>query len=266
MTTITIITIVVIALLTVIIFGLTGLAYSSCIKTYRLEVENGIHDIQIKEDLNKKESKGGLVGKVISSIIFSLFIVLFIYGIVYKASGETFIAGGYNALVIKSESMSEFYNEKDKETYNEDLQFDIGDICIFEPCTTLTIGEVYAYKYKDILITHRLVGIEENTETVDNEVVTIISYIFKGDYNPSNDSQYVTSDQILYHYTGNKIIGIGAFILYAQSYFGIWSLFGIIGITISSEITLSKIEKINKKRNEYLEEQRWLKELSETDS
>ena len=45
---------------------------------------------------------------------------------------------------------------------------------------------------------------------------------------------------------------MGAFVLYAQSYFGIWSIIGIIGITISSEIIYRKINKINKERDQII--------------
>lgn len=62
MNSITIITIVVVALLTAIIFGLTWLAYSSCIKAYKLEVEHGKHDQAIfKEYHAKKKKKKGAV-------------------------------------------------------------------------------------------------------------------------------------------------------------------------------------------------------------
>ena len=59
-------------------------------------------------------------------------------------------------------------------------------------------------------------------------------------------------DKVIYHYTGQKINSIGVFVLYAQSYFGIWSLCGIILVAVSSEIVYHKIDKINKKRNESL--------------
>ena len=52
MTSITIITIVVVALLTVIIFGLAWLGWSSCIKSYKMEVDQGKHDNAIFKGLS----------------------------------------------------------------------------------------------------------------------------------------------------------------------------------------------------------------------
>lgn len=250
MTALTIITIVVVALLTVLIFGLTWLGYSSCLKAYKLEIDQGKHDRDILKgkQIKKKKSVGGLLGLISSYVVLSLLFGLFITGIVYKVNGNNFSIDNKTALVIKSGSMSDFYDDKIASYYDNDtsLHFDVGDICIFDkPNEDLTIGDVYGYKYKNIIITHRLVNITE-----DN------LYQFRGDNNPDVDGVLVSKDSILYHYTGKKIPGVGSFILYAQSYFGLWSLIGIIGVTASSEVIYYKIDKLNKKRLEVLENEK----------
>ena len=252
MNSITIITIVVVALLTIVIFSLTWLAYSSCLKMYRLEVNQGKHDKEIyKEYHTKKKRKQGLVGIIFSYIALSLLITLFITGLVYKASGENITINNQTALVIKSGSMSDFYNDDIAKKYNYDrsLQFEVGDICIFEKLSTdaeLIEGEVYGYRNKDIIITHRLKEIYD------------YGYEFQGDNNGISDYEYskslVNRDDVIYHYTGNKVPGLGSFVLYAQSYFGIWSLVGIVGVTVCSEVVYHKIDKINKERDKKLGE------------
>lgn len=243
MNSITIITLVVVALLTVIILGLAWLAFSSCIKTYRLEVNQGMHDEEIyKEYSSKKKRKGGLVGILGSYAILSLLLALFATGIVYKARGENLSINNQTVLVIKTGSMSDFYNDEIAEKYDYDtsLQFGVGDICVFEKVsddTELVKGEVYGYKHKNNIITHRLVGSYQDT------------YEFRGDNNPVSDGVYVLREDILYHYTGKKVPGIGSFILYAQSIFGIWSLAGMLTVAISSEIVYNKINSINKNRH-----------------
>ena len=239
MNSITITTIVVVALLTIVLIGLTILSYKSCLKTYRLEVNRGIHDKQIKKEYKNKK-KGGLLGLIGSYVALSLIVCLFVGGIVYKASGNNFIFNNHTALVIKSGSMSNFYDETIANKLNNDksLQFDVGDICIFEKINsedTLEVGQVYGYKHNNIIITHRLVDISDNY------------YKFRGDNNNTFDGN-VSRENIVYHYTGNKIPGIGAIILYAQSYFGIYSLIGVIGVLIGSEVVYYKVDKINKNR------------------
>jgi len=243
MTSITIITIVVVALLTVIIFGLAWLGWSSCLKAYKIEADQGKHDTEItKEYQPKKKNKGGLIGLIGSYLALLALSSLFVTGIVYKVNGENFEINNQTALVIKSGSMSEYYDEKRAEDCSiyPEYHFDVGDICIFERVaeeTELVEGEVYGYKYKNIIITHRLVE-----KTSDGY------YRFWGDNNPVPDQLLIKKDNIIYHYVGNKVPGIGAFVLYAQSYFGIWSLVGIISIAISSEIVYYKLDKINKAR------------------
>ena len=247
MTSITIITIVVVALLTVIIFGLAWLGWSSCIKSYKMEVDQGKHDDAILKEYHSKKNKSGLVGIICSYLALTVLAGLFITGVAYKARGENLAIGNQTVLVIKSGSMSDYYNKELAEEYKEleykNLQFDVGDICVFESLTDsteLVKGEVYGYKYKDIIITHRLV---DDTDGL---------YEFRGDNNPISDPYHIKRENIIYHYTGHKVPGVGAFILYAQSYFGLWSIVGIIGIAVSSEIVYHQIEKINKARDKII--------------
>ena len=254
MTSITIITIVVVALLTVIIFGLAWLGWSSCIKSYKMEVDQGKHDNAILKDYHsKKKNKLELIGIICSYLTIVILAGLFITGAVYRAQGENLAVGNQTALVIKTGSMSDYYNQElaDKHPEYKTSQFDVGDICIFETdFNELVEGEIYGYKFNDIIITHRLVEIHEGN-----------IYEFRGDNNPISDPYYVKGESIIYHYTGNKIPGIGAFILYAQSIFGIWSLIGIIGVAVSSELVYHQIDKINKARDKmiYISEEKGIK-------
>ena len=245
MTSITIITIVVVALLTVIIFGLAWLGWSSCIKNYKMEVDQGKHDNAILKDYHsKKKNKLELIGIICSYLTIIILAGLFIIGAIYRAQGENLVVGNQTALVIKTGSMSDYYNQElaDEHPEYKISQFDAGDICIFETnFNELVEGEIYGYKFNDIIITHRLVEIHEGN-----------IYEFRGDNNPISDPYYVKGESIIYHYTGNKIPGIGAFILYAQSIFGIWSLIGIIGVAVSSELVYHQIDKINKARDKMI--------------
>ena len=241
MTSITIITIVVVVLLSLIIGGLCWLTFYFCLKSYKLEVSHGLHDDQISKEFNSnKKNKRGLLGLIGSWVALAALMSLFITGIVYKVNGQSFSASNGVALVIKTGSMSDFYNEEVANQNNNDrkLQFSVGDICFFDKVSKdseLTIGDVYGYKYKNMIITHRLVAVNGNY------------YQFRGDNNNTSDGA-VSRENIVYHYTGNKIKAVGSFVLFAQSYFGIMSLVGIMGIMVLSEIVYSKIDTMNKIR------------------
>lgn len=245
MNPVTIIAIVVVVLLTVIIFGLTWIAYSSCIKAYRAEVDQGKHDEDIyKEYHTKKKCKGGLIGVICSYAALLALIGVLITGIVYRANNESFVVNNETVLVIKSGSMSKFYDEERAQYYNHDasLQFGVGDICVFETKFEKVEGEVYGYQLGDIIITHRLVAMDAERDL----------YQFCGDANPFADAA-VHGSQIKYHYTGRRVPGLGVIILYAQSYFGLWSLFGVVGIVASSEVVYYEITAIHKRRYKELE-------------
>ena len=255
MGSITITSIVVVAILAVAIFCLTWLGYSTCLKKYKMELEQGKHDIELCEELNNKKQKkvkNKIVSYVLTSIILLALLALFITGIIAKTKNNSFSVNGNTTLVIKSDSMSGFYDNTLADNYEElgydqNLQFSYGDICFFEkPSTELKIGEVYAYSYNNIIITHRLIDTKEIKDSDGNIIKTY--YIFRGDNNPSKDQTLVPADKILYHYTGKRIPFVGDLILFAQSYIGIWCIICVIGVVISSDIVLNKMQKLNNQR------------------
>ena len=255
MGSITITSIVVVVVLAGAIFSLAWLGYSACLKKYKLELAQGKHDIELCEELNNKKQRKvthTIVSYVLTSILLLALLGLFIAGIISKTKNNSFSVNGNTTLVIKSGSMSGFYDDALEDKYNElgydkNLQFSYGDICFFEkPNDELVIGEVYAYSYNNIIITHRLVDTQEVKDSNDNIIKTY--YIFRGDKNSTKDQASVSADKILYHYTGHKIPVIGDLILFAQSYLGIWCIICVIGIIISSDIVLNKIQKLNNQR------------------
>lgn len=246
MNSITIITIVVVALLTILVFVLSWLAYRSLLKEYKLEVNLGKHDSEIFQQFHgkkkgKKKKAKGLIGTICYSVVLATLSGLFVTGLVYKINNQAFTINDNTALVIKSGSMSSFYDEKEAAKWSCDtsLQFGVGDICRFKTGDfELVEGEVYGYTYKNIIITHRLISIDEETGLCK----------FKGDANNTYDA-LVPIENIKYHYTGDKVPSVGAFILYAQSWFGLWSISGIVGTTIGADIVHSKLRKIEKERD-----------------
>lgn len=243
MNPIAIITAVVVAILTVAIFGLAWLAYRSCVRAYGMEVSQGMHDDAIGRKCRSR-GKGRIPVLIGSWATLLALSSLFVTGVVYRARGENLPFDNRVALVIRSGSMSDFCNDAIAEQYGHDrsLQFGIGDICAFDlvpPDGELHVGEVYGYRRKGVVVTHRLASVSEGL------------YRFRGDNNLSFDGP-VSRDMVVYHYTGHKVPAIGTFVLYAQSYFGLWSLACMVGITVSSEVVHRQVERMERRRNESL--------------
>ena len=76
MFSITIITIVVVALLTAIIFGLTWLGFKSCLRMYQIEIANGKYDEEILKEYSHK--RRGLAGIIMSYLVLIFLSSLFI--------------------------------------------------------------------------------------------------------------------------------------------------------------------------------------------
>ena len=255
MGSIAIITIVVVAILVVAIFGLTWLGYASTLKEYKMELDQGKYDIELCHELYRKKDKNQIV-RTTGYLVLALFIIallgLFGVGIYFKTINKNVSIGGNTVLVVKTGSMSKFYDDNLAEDYaklgyDQKLQFAVGDICFFEEIDEeLKIGEVYAYYYKGNLITHRLVGTQQVKDNNGNIVKTY--YVFRGDNNQSNDQTLLTEDKVLYHYTGIKIPMIGGLILFAQSSTGMWSLICMFGLIISSDYVVRRIKELNDER------------------
>lgn len=236
----TIIFIVVVSL-TAFIFILTLLAYLLCVKSYRLDVNEGKYDREIyREFHDNKRSKLEVIGTIVSYIILFVLIVLFIFALFYRVNSKDLTIDNKTILVIKSDSMADFYDEADELKYSRDLQFKRGDICIFETdFSDLIVGEVYTYTYDNIMITHRLIKYDEETRLTT----------FKGDNNETEDPYLISADNVIYHYTGYNLPKLGLFILYVQSSLGMWTVMLILCIMISSQIISDRIFKINKDRD-----------------
>lgn len=240
MTSITVITIVVVALLTLLIFGLMWLGYSAVLRSYTTELKDGKHDRDILKEYGRKKHK--LIGIILSCLVVVLLLSIIVCGIICRVNNDNLVINHKTLLVIKSNSMADFCTAGYAEEWANDrsLQFSFGDLCLFEEVqddTELIKGEVYGYKYNNYVITHRL------TKTFDDN-----TYEFRGDNNQTADSYHVKHGNILYHYTGRKIAGVGSFVLFAQSYFGLWSILCITGVIVSNEIICSKIDTLNRQR------------------
>lgn len=249
----TTITLVVVAILTCLIFGLAVAAYISIIKSEKTLIRNGEKDEELLNEDIASQKKSSKVWNILS-IVFSTIIMVGVLtmagiGISYKASGQQFLINNQTKLVIVSDSMDGFYSEEYKLTLPEDAkkqQFAIGALLTFNKVSedeTLDVYKVYGYQLPNgKIITHRLIGFSETG-----------LLIFRGDNTAGRDN-YVKRDQVILRYTDKKVDNIGLFILFSQSGFGLYSLISVAGVYIISEVFLAKYKKMTQERLKLLKD------------
>ena len=117
----------------------------------------------------------------------------------------------------------------------------------------LNIYDVVAYKNKKgITVVHRIIGcgFYDSTGhfTQTNNVKTSNYFIFRGDYNTANDSDYVDYSSMIGIYKGEYVPYLGYFIQFAQSYFGLACFVAIVAIIISYDSFEGKNRRIEIER------------------
>ena len=258
-----IITIIVLGIVSILVVGLMVFAYYQIIKSTKRLSANGLLDEEYKQEVAHKRNRVlGIVLNVFSISITCLLVTFCAVGVYYKANGEQFSIHNKTAMVIASNSMEycttcEYENkliedvkiyydwsQEEAVNYIYDSEFNVGDVLTFsltDENQELELYKVYGYKNRQgQIIVHRLVNI------IDDK------YIFRGDNTPGNDN-HVTRDQILYRYDNSKIGGVGYFVLFSSSSFGVYSLVIVIAVFIMSDIAKHKYDKIRKMRLSVIE-------------
>lgn len=268
MSTLLLITIIVVAVVTCLVIGLTLLAYSTVLKSAKRLASTGVLD---EEFLRDEAASKHPIKKVFGIILHALSILLCVGLVslavvagVYKAKGEQFVYNDHVSLVIASDSMKEYWDddykeeligeysvfagvsaeESDKKLFSE--QFEKGDLLDFkvvEAEEELNLYDVYGYKNKkNQIITHRLIG-----------VATDGSLVFRGDNTGGRDT-LVSREQVVYRYEGQKVKGLGIPVLFFGSGFGIYSIISVLAMYTISDIAIYKYNKIKKDRLEAIKE------------
>ena len=243
-------TIIVVAVMTVLIFVLALVTFTSFLKTEKLELASGKRDEELRVKLAKEKKKSSKVLNIIANIISGLFALGLLTaaatGVTYRASHQQFAVNNHVALVIVSDSMNGFYdsnyelNLKNEKPDATEQQFKIGDILVFNIISAedeLIPYDVYGYATKNgKVITHRYIGVNNNGQL-----------IFRGDNTPGRDS-YVNRDQVKFHYTEKRISHIGMFVLFSQSGFGLYSFISVALVYVLYDIFEHKTNKLEKER------------------
>lgn len=230
------VTIAVVAILTALIFALTVLAYHSVYASAKKEMARS----EYKTNHERKKA-GKIAANAISWTICAALMALAAVSIAYRATGNELDIGGKTSLVIASGSMSRFYDDEyaaimtsKKETAAND-HFAVGDILTFSRLPEdeeLIPYDVYGYRSQGKIITHRYVP----------ELNMNGKLAFRGDNTPGRDS-LVQRSAVIYHWDGGKVVYAGNLVLFAQSWFGLYSCIGVACVIAITEIYAAMLRK-----------------------
>lgn len=188
-------------------------------------IKNGMEDEEIKKEYIKEHKKSNIILNRITNglsvFLCILFCGVFLFSIYSQTTGNDFpVPGIKSAKVVQSGSMSEKRKEN-KYLFENNLndQFDVFDIILTEELPgefELKLYDIVVYEVDEMLIVHRIIGIEEPNEKHPEERW----FTLKGDANVSKDRFPVKYSQMKSIYRGQYIPYLGAFIMFFQSTLG----------------------------------------------
>ena len=143
---------------------------------------------------------------------------------------------------------------------NLDNQFPTGSMIFLHKLpekSELNLYDVVAYKNKKgVTVVHRIIGwgfYDADGDFVEtSNIENANKFIFRGDYNTANDSDYVDYSSMIGIYKGEYIPYLGYFIQFAQSYFGLACFVAIVAIIISYDCFEGKNRRIEIERYIYV--------------
>lgn len=242
-------------ILCVVVFSIFVILFSyligSCVSSELKLIRHGHLDYQIRKQQRKKDSRNtGLAsfGKVLSFIFCLLFVVLFLFSLYLNKTEDKAANGIPSIKVVKSESMSYVNEENDylkgKDVTNQIQLFDIIICHHLPPEDELELYDIVVYKYDDMYIIHRIVGIEEPNDNHPNER----HFLLQGDANENADKFPVLYSQMQGIYKGDRIPFVGSFVMFLQSPAGILCIILVLFATFISPIIEYKVDMASKMR------------------
>lgn len=204
-------------LTTLSIVAITYIAKLS-IKLIRVGAED---DKITAEDKKTKEKKLNKTSKffdyALSFFLCIVFALVFSASLYINCAENTYIAGVPTYRVVKTASMSEKHKKNEylvENNLNDQIQtFDLILTYAIPKEEDLKLYDIVVYEVDNILIVHRIVGIEEPNVHHPNERY----FLLQGDNVESPDRFPVRYSQMRAIYRGEKIPFVGSFVLFMQS-------------------------------------------------
>ena len=221
----------------------------SMVKMHLVLVECGKKDDEILKERQKPKSKiASKIDCVVSFVLCGLLFVCFLFSL-YVNFGEDKYLGDVPTLnVVKTSSMAT-KNTDNKYLFDNDInnQLEMFDLILTykKPAENdLKLYDIVVYAQEDMLVIHRIVGIEEPSESHPNERY----FLCQGDANHIPDKFPVHYSQIKGIYKDEKVPFVGSFILFMQSPAGWLCISLVVFAVIITPITEKKIKAAEDER------------------
>ncbi len=211
------------------------------VKMYISLVKAGQKDEEILKTHREKQKKGCLIDCIVSFILCGLLVVCFCFSLYVNLQEERSFEAIPTLNVVKTSSMA--YKDPENEYLfenninNQLSRFDLV-LTYKKPAEEeLKLYDIVVYKQEDMLVIHRIVGIEEPSESHPNERY----FLCQGDANRIPDKFPVKYEQIKGIYKGESIPFVGSFILFMQSPAGWLCILLVVFAVIATPIAEKKI-------------------------
>lgn len=213
-------------------------------KMYLRLVRGGLEDekliIEHKKFLQRSCSKfSKAVDIAIAVFLCAILIFMFSGSIYINCTQNVYFDNVPTYRVVKTGSMAK---KHEKNTYlvengldNQIQTFDLIATYKIPKEEDLKLYDIVVYEYDDMLIVHRIVGIEEPNERHPNERY----FLLQGDAVDAPDRFPVLYSQMRGIYRGEKIPFVGSFVLFMQSPAG-WLCILLVAITVFATPVLEK--------------------------
>lgn len=214
-------------------------------------MKHGHSDEEITKEYEKEQNENPVLTwtvRILTWMMCLVFATAFVFSLWLNATKDRPANGIPSIKVVKSESMATKY-EKNTYLVENDLndQFQMFDIvvCHHMPAEDeLELYDIVVYKYDDVHIIHRIVGIEEPNEKHPDQRY----FLLKGDANKYDDEFPVLYSQMQGIYKGIRIPYVGSFVMFMQSPAGWLVILLVLFASVGTPLVESKWKKARTER------------------
>ena len=243
-TYILILCIVVFTLLT----GLLSYLIVSQVKMYLTLVRAGLKDEELQKQNREKKKKGCVADFIVSFVLCGILLACFSFSLFVNLQENRFSDKVPTLSVVKTTSM-EAKNPDNTYLFENNITNQISRFDLIftykKPAEEdLKLYDIVVYQQDDLMVVHRIVGIEEPNESHPNDRY----FLCQGDAVGTPDRFPVKYSQIKGIYRGEKIPFVGSFVLFMQSPAGWLCILLVIFALIATPIAEKKIWAVEEER------------------